>query len=88
MKDARSIIRELGGPSKVAAVVGVHRTRVSNWMRPKKAGGTGGIIPLAHHRALLEAAQKAGKPLTADDLLPPSVDPAPEQVAADTREVA
>ena len=54
----------------MSRIVDVHRTRVSNWMRPKSAGGTGGRIPQNHHRAILNAASKIGFGLTAEDLLP------------------
>jgi hypothetical protein len=71
MEPASTIITKLGGPSKVAAIVGVHPTRVSNWKRPKSVGGTGGRIPQNHHRALLRAAQERGiSEITADLLLP------------------
>lgn len=60
MEPAASIIKKLGGPSAVAEIARVHRTRVSNWQRPKDAGGTGGIIPQRHIVALMEAAEKCG----------------------------
>lgn len=70
MEPAHSIITQLGGPTKVAAIVGVHRTRVSNWMRPKSKGGTGGTIPQNHIHAIMSAAYEAGIFLTGDDFLP------------------
>lgn len=70
MEPARKIIQSLGGPNAVAEIVGVHRTRVSNWMRPKDAGGTGGMIPFKHVPALIAAAQAKEVPLGADDFLP------------------
>lgn len=70
MEPATSIIEKLGGPSKVAGIVNVHRTRVSNWKRPKESGGTGGAIPFKHVPALLDAARGMGIPLSADDFLP------------------
>lgn len=70
MEPASTIIPALGGPSKVASFLGIHRTRVSNWTRSKQKGGTGGRIPLGHHRKLIQLAADLGKPLTADDLLP------------------
>lgn len=72
MEPAHSIVRKLGGPTKVARIVGVHRTRVSNWARPKKAGGSGGTIPFRHVPTLLDAARAAGVDLSADDFLPTS----------------
>lgn len=70
MEPARTIIKRLGGPNKVAAIAGVHRTRVSNWARDKKLGGTGGVIPFKHVPALLAAAQENGIELAAQDFLP------------------
>lgn len=54
----------------MANIAGVHRTRVSNWSRPKAAGGTGGVIPFKHLPALIAAAASRGIPLSANDFLP------------------
>lgn len=70
MEPAQSIVKKLGGPSIVAGIVGVHRTRVSNWSRPKSAGGTGGLIPLKHIPTLIEAASDRNIVLTAEEFLP------------------
>jgi monoamine oxidase len=70
MEPAFNIVTRLGGPSVVARIAGVHRTRVSNWMRPKEKGGTGGRIPQDHHRSLLEYAREHGVALTAEDFIP------------------
>lgn len=72
MEPATRILAILGGPSKVAARLGLHRTRVSNWKRPKDRGGSGGRIPQNHHRALLEYAREQGVEISAEDLLPAS----------------
>lgn len=81
MEPASSIVRKLGGPSSVAAIVGVHRTRVSNWSRPKAAGGTGGLIPLKYATTLIAAAAERGIEITADEFMPVS-DPPRETVEA------
>lgn len=70
MEPATRIISELGGTSKVAAIVGVHRTRVWNWMQPRDAGGTGGSIPQRHIPALLAHAKANSIALTIDDFFP------------------
>lgn len=70
MEPARTIIDRLGGPNLVAGIAGVHRTRVSNWCRPKEAGGTGGLVPLKHIPILIDAARDRGIDLSADDFLP------------------
>lgn len=72
MEPATSIIKALGGPTKVAVIAGVHRTRVHGWTRPKGVGGTGGHIPLPHIPKLLSAAREKGIDLTADDFIPQS----------------
>jgi len=70
LEPAATVVRLLGGPTKVSRIIGIHRTKVSNWMRPKDHGGTGGIIPQRHHVAILRAAKDAGLPITAEDFLP------------------
>ena len=67
---AATIVQKLGGPSKVAKLVGIHAVRVSNWQRPKAKGGTGGCIPLKHHRIIIEEGRRRGVLITAEDLLP------------------
>lgn len=71
LEPAESIISKLGGPAVVASVVAVHRTRVSNWKRPKEKGGTGGLIPQQYHRLLLDHAEANSIELRAEDFLPP-----------------
>lgn len=73
MEPASTIIKALGGPAKVAAIAGVHRTRVYGWMRARDAGGTGGVIPMAHIPKLLAAARSAGVSLYGDDFIPSGV---------------
>ncbi|MGP3699214.1 hypothetical protein [Rhodobacter sp. NSM] len=70
MEPARTIITKLGGPSKVAEIVGIHRTRVYSWMRPRIKGGTGGLIPMWHVPALMAAAAEAGVHIAAADFVP------------------
>jgi hypothetical protein len=70
MEPARTIIRKLGGDTKVAALASVHRVTVAKWKRPRASGGTGGTIPLAHIPNLLMAAKAVGVPLTAEDFIP------------------
>jgi hypothetical protein len=58
MEPAASIVQKLGGPAAVARICGVHRTRVSNWMRAREKGGTGGTIPHWHMAKLLAHAKE------------------------------
>lgn len=68
---AYTVIKKLGTFSSVAAQLRIGRQAVWKWTRPKGPnGGTGGIIPQRHHRALLDAARAADVPLTAADFLP------------------
>lgn len=73
LEPAQTIISRLGGPAVVAKLVSVHRTRVSNWKRPREKGGTGGMIPQQYHRTLLDHAEQNDIPLAAEDFLPPRV---------------
>ncbi len=67
MEPAQTIIRKLGGPTAVAEIVGIHRTRVSSWQRARDAGGTGGRVPQAHIDKLLDFARVKGIPLSAEE---------------------
>jgi hypothetical protein len=67
MQPADSVIAKLGGVAKTAAAAGVHRTRVSNWKRPRDAGGTGGRIPQKHIEALIAHARQNGIALSLED---------------------
>lgn len=75
MEPAKTIIEVLGGPKKVSEIIGIHRTRVSNWMRPREKGGTGGAVPHWHHSTLIAASD--GKLRPESFVLPlPSREPA------------
>jgi hypothetical protein len=80
MEPAQTIIAKLGGPGVVAGVVKVHRTRVSNWKRPRTSGGTDGLIPQRYHRPLLDYANEKSIELNAEDFLAPRI-PSPERAA-------
>lgn len=69
MEPAAQIIEKLGGVNAVAKVTGVHRTRVSNWKRPRESGGTGGTIPLKHFHNLMAEARRLGVDLSAADFV-------------------
>lgn len=70
MDPAQTIISKLGGPGIVSGVVGIHRTRVSNWQRPREKGGTNGLIPQGYHLQLIDYAAAHGITLTAEDFMP------------------
>ncbi|SEL41286.1 hypothetical protein SAMN04488032_12710 [Pacificibacter marinus] len=70
MEPAKTIILALGGPTEVAKVVGVHRTRVSMWKVPRAKGGTGGVIPHWHIEKLMAAAREKDVSLSLRDFAP------------------
>lgn len=72
MEPAHTIIQRFGGPSVLAGILGVHRTRVSNWQRERAKGGTGGLVPQRYHPTLLEYARANGIELAATEFLPPA----------------
>lgn len=65
MEPANKIITALGGPTEVAKILGVHRTRVSMWKAPKEKGGTDGLIPMWHAVKLFKIAKDADLDITA-----------------------
>lgn len=69
MEPAATIIRNLGGEAVVAAILGMAYTAPYRWQHAKEKGGTGGLIPQRHHRALLDYAKQKGVKLRADDFL-------------------
>ncbi len=73
MEPAQTIVAKLGGPAVVSQIVGIHRTRVSNWRRPRAKGGTDGLIPQTYHLQLIDYAASQGITLTGDDFLPSRV---------------
>lgn len=64
---AKSVIATIGGVEKVASITGRSITRVYRWMYPKDRGGTGGVIPHAEARKLLEYAEAERLPLSPND---------------------
>lgn len=70
MQPASTILKKLGGPTKISRGIGIHRVRVSNWARPKESGGTGGVVPQRHIPALLAYAKSIGEELGPEDFFP------------------
>jgi hypothetical protein len=71
MDPASRIISKLGGAARVAEIAGLAFTAPYRWQHEKSRGGTGGLIPQAHHRALLDYAHANGIELSAEEFLPP-----------------
>ena len=70
---ARDIIAKFGaddvsGVRRLSAMLKISETRIYNWMYAKGQGGSGGFIPLNHHRAILTAARELDVPLTPAEL--------------------
>lgn len=80
MEPAQTILAKLGGPTAVSKVLGIHRTRASNWQRPRIKGGTDGVVPQRYHRQLLDHATSIGVELSPADFLPARA-PAEESAA-------
>ena len=70
MEPAKSIIDAFGGPTELAKVVGIHRTRVSKWKSPRDKGGTGGVIPHWHVETILSSARDRGLNVSLGDFAP------------------
>jgi hypothetical protein len=71
MDPATAIIRKLGGEAKVAGIAGTALSAPYRWQHEKSRGGTGGLVPQAHHRTLLDYADAHGIALTAEEFLMP-----------------
>jgi hypothetical protein len=72
MEPAATIIGKLGGDTAVAEALGIHRTRVANWKRAKRVGGTDGRVPQWHIQKLIELGATKGLDLTFNDFAWPA----------------
>ena len=64
------VIRKLGGPVRVADLLGMTRQAVYKWTCPREKGGTGGYIPARRELELMLVAKMNGIKLTKDDFFP------------------
>lgn len=69
MTPADVVIDVFGGVRATARVAGVNASTVCRWSKPRRLGGTGGMVPSEYMQTLLEAAANAGKMLTAEHLI-------------------
>lgn len=69
MDPADSIITKMGGATHVARITGCSFAWVCKWAYPKERSGTGGTVPIAAARKLLEHATRSGIDLTPDEFL-------------------
>jgi hypothetical protein len=69
MNPAADIVHKLGGATEVSRMLGVHRTAVYYWTKPRARGGADGIIPHWHHSALIAHARAHGIKLKPGDFV-------------------
>jgi hypothetical protein len=67
---AYRLVEKLGGPARVAKMLGINRAAVYRWTWPIERGGQGGVIPSARLTQLCLASRLNGYILTAEDLDP------------------
>ena len=70
LSPAEKAIQVAGGVKELAALLGVHETRVFRWPRSEKVGGTNGRIPHQHHEKLLRLAKRNNWNFQPVDLIP------------------
>jgi len=68
MEPATTIVHKLGGPTKVARALNMHRTAIYHWMRPL-GRGTGGVIPHKYMGRLIQHAREQGIKLKPADFV-------------------
>lgn len=66
---AEKVFEAFGGARAVAALLGLNPATVYRWNRPKEARGSAGLVPQAHHRAIVELAHERGLNLEKSDLV-------------------
>jgi hypothetical protein len=67
MTPAELVLSKIGGPAIAAQVCQVDPSTPHRWTYPRDKSGTGGIIPVKYHRALLQYASENGIDLRAAD---------------------
>lgn len=72
-KIAHNIIEKIGGGkvstgvNVVAGWCGLNIKSVYDWMKPRKKGGTNGLIPTKYHHIIMSRALNEGIELTPED---------------------
>ena len=82
MSPAELAISRFGGHAELAKAIGRDVSRIHRWTYPASRGGTDGQIPGSALRCILEAAQRAGIQLSADELLRSTPKPKKRRAAA------
>ena len=67
---AARVIRRLGGFEVAADLAGRHPRRLYDWVKPRKHGGTGGVVPLGAQLRMVKAAKARGIELALEDFAP------------------
>lgn len=65
---AFTVIRRLGGVTKVAELCQIGKSQTSSWHRGIDVGGTGGKIPSRYHTRLWRLAQERGANISLEDI--------------------
>jgi hypothetical protein len=69
MEPAATIVHKLGGPTKVARLLNLHRSAVYHWTWPRARGGSDGIIPHKYMSPLVHHARAHGIKLKPGDFV-------------------
>lgn len=90
---ARDIIAKfnadgVSGMRRLSGLLRISETRIYNWMYAKEDGGSGGFIPLDHHRTILTAARELGISLTPAELTGLQEFDEPQQARKPSRKAA
>ena len=67
LEPAKTVIAKIGGVDVAASITGKHVSRIYRWMYPAEKGGTGGVVPHADARKLLDHSKASGLDLHAED---------------------
>lgn len=69
LNPAEFVIHRFGGVRATAKAIGRDKAAVSRWRVPKEKRGTDGRIPSLAQAAVLDAAKRFKKDITANDLI-------------------
>lgn len=58
MEPARAIVLMLGGPKKIAVLLGLSTGAITKWYASVETGGCGGLIPSRHIVTLCQFARR------------------------------
>jgi hypothetical protein len=79
---------EVAGIRRLASILNVPLNTIYSWLYTKEDGGSGGFIPIDHHRTILTAARELGITLTPAELTGLQEFDEPKQVRKLSRKAA